>query len=111
MPRRSIDELLATDDPAWPLLGEWIRAAVNRVEVIASGPGAAADLHLLQVTARSTLGAVVYHTGGMLIDGGWVRVLGSRSERLARSLIEWNAACGIDLEPGAPPLLLVADDV
>jgi hypothetical protein len=40
-----------------------------------------------------------------------VRVLGSRSERLARSLVEWNAACGIDLEPGAPPLLLVADDV
>lgn len=30
---------------------------------------------------------------------------------MGRSLVGWNAACGIDFAAGAPPMLLVADDV
>lgn len=110
-PRRTLAELLAAEPPAWPGLIERIGAAKNQVDVLPAGPDAGADLHALQVTARSTLGAVVHRTGGLLVDHGWVRLLGSRSERMGRSLVGWNAACGVGLAAGAPPILLVADDV
>jgi len=62
-------------------------------------------LEWLQVTTRSPLGAIALHTGGLLVDDGWLRVLGSGCDRLPRTLASWN---------GAPPRLtlgrLVADD-
>ena len=57
----------------------------------------------MQVTTRSPMGAVVYETGGILIDGGWLRVLGSGHPRLTRTLPDWNA-------DRADGYLLVADD-
>ncbi|UUU44910.1 DUF2625 domain-containing protein [Streptomyces sp. NBC_00162] len=30
----------------------------------------------MQVTGRSVLGALALHTGGLLVDDGWVRVFG-----------------------------------
>lgn len=78
--RRPLEELLATDTPPWPLLRGWVAAAKNQVQVLPAGPDAGSDLHALQVTARSTLGAVVHETGGLLVDHGWVRLLGSRGE-------------------------------
>lgn len=95
-------------DPAWPLLQREIGRAGNPVEVIPPAATAGADLHRLQVTVRSTLGAVVYETGGLLIDHGWVRLLGSGGDRLGRSLVSWNLTCGLAV-PG-DRLLLVGDD-
>jgi hypothetical protein len=37
-----------------------------------------------------TDGAIIYETGGILIDNGWLRILGSGSQPLNRSLPEWN---------------------
>lgn len=31
---RSFDELIQTQDPAWPLIQEWLTEAVNSVEVL-----------------------------------------------------------------------------
>jgi Protein of unknown function DUF2625 len=31
---RSLDQLLEKDDPAWPLVQQWIRAATNKIEVL-----------------------------------------------------------------------------
>jgi hypothetical protein len=95
-------------DPAWPPLKQEIDHAGNPVEILPLGTSAGADLHRLQVSLRSTLGAVVYETGGLLIDHGWVRLLGSGSDRLGRSLVSWNLACGLTV-PG-DTLLLVGDD-
>lgn len=55
------------------------------------------------VTLRSTLGAIAYHTGGLLIDHGWLRILGCGHPRLTRTLPAWNAA-------RARGFMLVADD-
>ncbi|MEU3482005.1 DUF2625 family protein [Streptomyces sp. NPDC033753] len=47
-------------------------------EVLDADPGnAAATLLRTQVTLRSHLGAFVFHTGGLLVDDGWLRVYGS----------------------------------
>jgi hypothetical protein len=37
------------------------------------------------------MGAIVYHTGGLLIDHGWLRILGGGGHpRTQRSLMSWN---------------------
>jgi hypothetical protein len=103
---------LLSDDPAWPLVREWIGAASNRVEVLAaSDPDRSRALEELQVTTRSPMGAVVYETGGLLIDGGWLRVLGSGHPRLPRTLPAWNKGRTWSEGESAPPILIVADDV
>ena len=65
----------------------------------------------IQVTTRSAMGAIIYETGGILVDHGWIRILGSGCERLPRSLPEWNKGRTFDEYGDSAPYLLVADDV
>jgi len=82
---RPLADLLKTDDPAWPLVQQWIAEARNPVEVLPVTQKAAdAELEALQVTVRSPMGAIAYHTGGLLVDHGWVRILGSGHARLPK---------------------------
>ena len=68
---RPLRELINTEEPAWPDVQQWIANAKNQVEVL---PVNSADresaLLALQVTTRSPMGAIVYETGGLLIDHG-----------------------------------------
>jgi len=92
MQRRSLKELINTEDPGWPLVQEWIAAARNQVEVldIDRARGEEVLLHL-QVTTRSPMGAVVLETGGILVDHGWLRFLGSGHQRMRGDLQSWNS--------------------
>ncbi|WP_318842961.1 DUF2625 family protein [Myceligenerans pegani] len=77
---RLFENLTATQRPAWPELERLVGEASVTVEILA--PDAAISrrtLEQLQVTTGSYLGAVVVHTGGLLIDHGWLRVYGSPS--------------------------------
>lgn len=107
---RGLDELIDRDDPAWPLVDGWLRAAPHPVEVVpAERPAAERTLLWLQVTTHSLLGALAYQTGGVLVDDGWLRLLGSPSPRVPCGLVEWN-----QLDGQASPLagaLIVAHDV
>lgn len=108
---RTLKDLIS-DDPAWPLVQEWIAAASNRAEVLpASEPARSLALEAMQVTTKSPMGAVIFETGGILIDGGWLRILGSGHPRLPRSLPDWNKGRTWKEEHPVPPVLLVADDV
>ena len=62
---RPLSDLVVEDDPAWP-------------EIEAS------------IARAPRLGSVVFHTGGILIDRGWLRVLGSGHRD--RSLLDIQAA-------------------
>lgn len=88
---RSLDELLDTQDPALPLVEQWSREAELPVEILPPSANHAEVLVALQVTTRSVLGAMAYGTGGILIDGGWLRLLGSGHPRLPRNIAAWNA--------------------
>lgn len=103
---RPLAELVDTADSAWPLVQDWIAHARNPVEVLPVADRRQAGQALLgtQVTTRSPMGAVVYESGGLLIDHGWLRVLGSGHPRLSRSLPAWN-------EGRSAGFLLIADDV
>lgn len=77
---KTLADLINTADPAWPLIQEWLAEAANPVEILPRDPAAAeAELVKTQVSTRSVMGAVVYETGGILIDQGWLRILGSGS--------------------------------
>ncbi len=56
------------------------------------------------------MGAVIFNTGGLLIDDGWIRILGSGSTKLNRSLPEWNKGKSFDEFGEQPAFLLIADD-
>lgn len=108
---KSLDELL---DPqsAWLVLKEWFTQATNRYEILASYPeNAGKELHGMQLPTRSPLGAMIYETGGVLIDYGWLRLLGSGNEKLPRGVFEWNFGKTFEASGEQPPYLLVADDI
>ncbi len=100
---RLLRDLINDTDPAFPLVCEWAAAAVRAVEILPPSDAREATLLESQVTTRSAMGAVVYETGGILIDGGWLRVLGSGHARLTRPLPAWNAG-------RSDGLMLFADD-
>lgn len=109
---KSLEELINKTEPGWPLVEEWISKATNPVEILPADPGkAAAALYQTQVTTRSPMGAIIYHTGGILIDHGWIRILASGSERMKRSLPIWNLGKSFEHHGEAPGFLLIADDV
>ena len=100
---RSLQELISMDDPAMPLVRQWLEEAERPVELLPASDHADEVLLSLQVTTRSPMGAIAHETGGILIDHGWLRILGSGHERLPRNLRDWN-------QGRAQGFLLVADD-
>jgi hypothetical protein len=109
---RPLHELLASDEGAWPQVASCVKDARIPVEVLPPDERERSEALLeTQVSIRSPLGAVVYHTGGILIDSGWLRLLGSRHSRLPRSLPVWNRGRSITAEGRSLGFLLIADDV
>lgn len=100
---RTLEELVDLDDPAMPAVRRWFDEAQRPYEVLPPSERRGDLLVALQVTTRSTMGAIAFETGGILIDHGWLRLLGSGHAKLPRDLVNWNA----DRSSG---YLLVADD-
>lgn len=106
-----LDKLINKTDPAWPLVKKWIDSAKNKVEVLPVDSAKANQvLYNAQMTTYATLGSVIYNTGGIMVDNGWIRILGSGSERLTRDVAEWNKGKTIKEYGDNVPYLLVADD-
>ncbi|MDX6762901.1 MULTISPECIES: DUF2625 domain-containing protein [Streptomyces] len=114
---RGIDELVNVDDPAWPELQGVLGASSVPVQVL---PGDINEgrrcLLQMQVTGRSVLGALALHTGGLLVDNGWLRVFGGGSGSIADgrllSLAQVNRF-PTDFDPGWHPAtgLVVGHDI
>ncbi|MCX8253548.1 hypothetical protein RHAL1_02850 [Beijerinckiaceae bacterium RH AL1] len=106
---RTPDDLVDVDDPGIDVL----RALAQRpdanenvilpVDATLRGPA----LERLQVTTRSLLGAVVYETGGLLVDHARLRVFGSSA---ARSFWDANDAVS-QAEHSEHSVLFIGDDV
>lgn len=109
---RSIDELIELNEPGWPDVQSWINDATNDVTVFPPDESFRVEALLAtQVTTRSTMGAIIYESGGLVVDRGWLRILGGGCPDFTRSLPRWNRECGTMTEGSSPPFLLVADDV
>ena len=89
-----------------------MQEATNPYEVLPrDAKRAETELLNAQVTTRSPMGAIIYETGGILIDGGWMRLLGSGCERLDRGMFQWNKGKTFENYGEPPAYLLVADDI
>ncbi|GIH03992.1 hypothetical protein Rhe02_20590 [Rhizocola hellebori] len=108
-------------ESAWDEIIECVGAAPYPVQVLPADPSRAREcLARLEISERSWLGAVTLNSGGLTIDHGWLRVLGSgtdlQTDVVSASKPEqglvlvaydvlgghftWTAA-----EPGAPPTI------
>jgi hypothetical protein len=109
---KPLDSLINKKEPALEMVKQWIKEAKNLVEVLPKDSVRAdSALYQTQVTTRSPMGAVVYETGGILIDHGWIRILGSGCKRLNRSLMDWNKGKSYKNVGEQLSFLLIADDV
>jgi hypothetical protein len=108
---RAITELTAYTS-GWEVVLQLVRHAKNNVEILPAKPDQAKEaLFQTQVTTHSTMGALIYFSGGLLVDHGWIRILGSGNTRLNRSLPAWNKGKTFREFGERPGYLLVADDV
>jgi hypothetical protein len=108
---RDVDELSAVPDPAWPMLLDRIADAAVPVRLHEGTlAGRRSTLYRLQVTTRSTLGALAFHCGGLEVDHGWVKVLGGGAAGLP-DLAAINQLPQPSADSVPPALLVVAFDV
>jgi hypothetical protein len=108
---RSVEDLINKEDQGWILVKSWIDSAKNKVEILPADPDKALEaLYQTQVTTRSPMGAIIYSTGGLLVDDGWIRILGSGHPRLNRSLPAWNKGKAFQAYGQPAPFLMIADD-
>ncbi|MEO7215345.1 DUF2625 domain-containing protein [Mucilaginibacter sp.] len=108
---RPVMELKA-DTSGWVLLKELFKTAKNKIDVLpaTNSERAAEALYQTQVTTHSYMGAIIYFTGGLLIDNGWIRLLGSGSDRLTRTLPAWNKGKTFKEFGERPGYILIGDD-
>lgn len=89
--QRPLHELIERHEPGIDQINQWIREATNHVTVLEVARDAGErTLSGLQVTSRSPLGAMALETGGLMVDHGWLRLLGGGCSRQPRTLHEWN---------------------
>lgn len=112
---KSLEQLVDEGQGAWLRIQDWLTECNTnklRTEILPAQREAGEQLLLkLQVTTGSYLGTVAYRTGGILVDSGWLRILGAGHDRLKRDISSWNG-----VEPGGHErrldnALLIADDV
>lgn len=109
---KELKELINLEEPGWEIVSEWLKEAKNHYEVLPRNQKRAEEeLLKAQVTTRSPMGAIIYETGGILVDYGYIRILGSGSEKLNRGLMQWNKGKTYNNEEDKPYYLLIADDI
>ena len=98
---RELRELIDVDDPAWPHLQDLFAGASTSVDVLELPDPATgeATLSRLQVSARSSLGALALHCAGVVVDDGWLRVLAGGGAGLP-DLATANDLIGPGVKPG-----------
>lgn len=103
---RSLQELVHVSDPAWPRIYDFVARSKRAVEVFpAERANAERAVSTLQRGVDDPLGAVAFNAEGILVDRGWLRVLGAGGVRMREGLVEWNQ------KPLLARATLVAHDV
>lgn len=110
--KKDIEELIFNEGTAWEFLSEWIKEASNKVFVLEPLLDRGKEiLNDLQITNKSTLGSIAFQTGGMLVDNGWLKILGSGNEKICGDILTWNALEGTMIKHRIEGALIVAYDV
>jgi hypothetical protein len=109
--QKNLGQLINQKESAWPMVQQMIKDAKNKVEVLPRDKARAErELVASQVATGYPLGTVIFETGGILVDNGWIRILGSGSSKLGRSIMKWNEGKSFKKVGEQPSFLLIADD-
>lgn len=91
MVKKTLVDLKLDGNSTWILIQKWLENSSVSYEVLEPTREKAENVLLsLQVSTKSTLGAIAYETGGILIDNGWLNILGSGNEKIFGDLVQWN---------------------
>ncbi|NUU77740.1 DUF2625 family protein [Paenibacillus xylanilyticus] len=108
----SAEELVDRENHAWEELKELLDSGQNTyVYVPAQRKDAEDTLYRLQVSTRSYLGAVAYETEGIVLDHGWITLLGAGGESIFGSLTSWNGVSDKPCVQALEGMMVVAYDV
>ncbi len=108
---KTVDQLVNYANTGWKAIRKQIDTAINKVEIMPVDTNQARDaVYEVQIGTESPLGTIIYMTGGILLEDGWIRLLGSGSNRLTRSISSWNKGKTFTEVGERPPYLLIADD-
>jgi hypothetical protein len=106
----AIDPAVSTDYN-WKRIQRWDSMAKNDV-VMFPADSARAKFSIAQsgIDPNTTLAAFVYNCGGMKVDHGWLRILGSGCAEFDRGFADWNKGKMTGTNDSAN-YLLIADDI
>jgi len=106
------EEILNVENPAWEALVKSINSSNVRVKALDNTPEQGLNtLYRIQVTTRSYMGALILHTGGLLVDHGWLRMLGSGYKELP-SIADVNHFAPVpQIQLGFIDTMIIAYDV
>jgi hypothetical protein len=86
-----LTKLVRQDDPAWPLVERAVAESRGRARILPTTRERGEQaLQAVQCDTRSFLGAVAYESGGLLVDHGWLRVLGAGGPEMGIGLASVN---------------------
>jgi hypothetical protein len=101
---KSLEALVIDEDSFFDVMKELVVNSNNQVVILPPSSDSSQILLDVQVSTRSILGSLIYHTGGVLIDHGWIRILGSGHKSLPRDVKSWNE------NSNGSGIYLIADD-
>lgn len=85
---------MSTSD-TWLKTKQWLDNARNDVEILQKEKSQIELIFReLQISPSTLLGTIITETGGIFFDHGWLRFLGSGSERMQGNLLSWNPKNG-----------------
>lgn len=108
---KDLKDLINKNEDAITLIQAWKKSAKNKVQILENDSLKSKEALLnIQISTRSPMGAIVFHTGGILINDGWIRIYGSGNNKLNRNLPNWNKGKTFKNFGEKPGQLIIADD-
>ncbi|PJJ66733.1 uncharacterized protein DUF2625 [Chryseobacterium geocarposphaerae] len=108
---KDLKDLINKNEDAITLIQTWKKSARNKVQILEKDSLKSKEaLFNIQISTRSPMGAIVFHTGGILINDGWIRIYGSGNNKLDRNLPDWNKGKTFENFGEKPGHLIIADD-
>jgi hypothetical protein len=109
---KPLTELLENQKKGWDVITQWSSNATNKIEILPKDNSRAdSALFKSQLFASSPIGAIIYGCGGIFVEDGWIRILGSGCNQFDRSLPDWNMEKSTVKFKDQSAYLLVGDDV
>lgn len=107
-----MDQLIDVEHDAWLECKSLLYDGSNELTILeALTTVGEQTLYNIQVTTRSYLGVIAYNTGGVLVDHGWIKLLGSPHPEVYGDLTSWNGLSKEIALPVIEGVFVIAYDV